>query len=132
MKPFDLYQHFHKFCEMLDNEQLSIDTRLGLGREWLRSLPASMMCIPYELSRDLVFKEMKGRLDAKENKYGRGNTKASETAQVVSRPIQAQQPTETGAEPVRQDATDGGGKATVEDLDRPKVPKAKRQGAGKA
>lgn len=133
MKPFDLYQHFHCFCEMLENDKITIEARLEFGKEWLRSLPASMLCVPYELSQDIIAKAMRGRLDDKEKKYGGVQRKASaETSQTSGGQVEVPSKTETRAEPVRQDATDGGGKTAVEDMDRPKVPKAKRQGAGKA
>lgn len=132
MKPFDLYQHFHNFCEMLDNKDLSIETRMALGKEWVRSLPAPMLCAPYELSRTLVEDAMVGRLKDKESEYGRGTSEASQEAKDLPGPLPVQQQAGARPEPVRQDARDGRGKVVVEDLDRPKVPKAKRQGSGKA
>jgi hypothetical protein len=124
LKPFDLYRHFHGFCEMLDNTDLTIETRMDLGKEWLRSLPAAMLCAPYELSRNLIEAAMKGRLEEKE-KNGRARTET--TTKASERSLDAPIPPKTGAEPLREDATDGRGKTAVENLDRPKVSKAQRK-----
>jgi len=132
VKPFDLYQHFHNFCEMLENNNISIEARLQLGREWLGSLPASILCVPYELSRDVVFAAMKGRLQDEEIKNGRGQGKAPVKAKELQGQVQTPSETPPGPEPLREDAGDGGGKTAVEDLDRPKASKAERKGARKA
>jgi len=101
---------------------------MGLGKEWLRALPAAMLCVPYELSRDLIHTAMQGRLRDKEQEHGRGQGKASEHPQASGGQVEASGQTRTGAEPLREDARDRGGKAAVEDLDRPKIPKAQRKG----
>ena len=131
MKPYDLYQHFHSFCEMLENDKISIEARMQLGREWLQALPAPMLCVPYELSRDVVFQAMRGRLQEQEIKHGRGVPKAAVKEKDPQRQEPEQEPPRAGSEPIRQDAGDGRGKVAVEDLDGPKVSKTKRQGAGK-
>ncbi len=131
MKPFDLYQHFHNFCEMLENSKLPIEARLQLGREWLQALPAPMLCVPYELSRDVVYAAMKGRLIDEEMKNGRGQPKAAVKEKYPQGQTQEHGSPGTGEEPVREDARDGGGKTPLEDLDGSQVHKTKRQGTRK-
>lgn len=132
MKPFDLYQHFYKFCEMLENDKLTIEARLDMGKEWLRSLPASMICVPYELSQSIVAKAMAGRLQEEEIKHGRGQGKAAVKEKEHKGEVPRESTEGPVEEPVHSDAGNRGGETSVEDLDGPKVPKAKRQGTRKA
>jgi hypothetical protein len=115
---------------MLDNEDLTLETRMALGKEWAQSLPAAMLCVPYELSRDLIQEAMQGRLEAKEND-GKHYRKAQEET-TVQREVSTPEPASPGPEPVRETPGNGGGKAAVETVDRPQTPKAKRQGSRKA
>lgn len=126
MKPFDLYQHFHNFCEMLDNEALELKTRLDMGRDWIRSLPAPMLCAPYELSRTLIEEAMKGRLQEKCKEYGQRIRETSEEAEDGKGQVEVSVKAEPRPKPLRANAGDGRGKTSVEDLDRPKVSKTKR------
>ena len=130
MKPFDLYQHFHKFCEMLDNDALTLKMRIDMGKDWVKSLPAPMLCVPYELSRSLIQEAMEGRLQEKCKEYGRQDRETEEETK-LQREIPAQQQAQPRAEPVRETPRNGGGKAVMEAVDRPKTPKAKRQGPRK-
>lgn len=114
MKPSELYHTWSQFEAMMANPTLSDDKKIAIGGEWLRSLPPKLLCVSSQLSYDIVFDAMNGRLnDLKEKQNGSPTTTPKEEKGQEPRQVK----TATRAEPVRKDATNRRGKKAVEDLD---------------
>lgn len=80
MKPIELFQLWTQFEAMVACESLSLENKVAIGGEWIRSLPPKQLCVSSQLSYDVVEEAMRGRLnDLKEEIYGR-STKAPEEA----------------------------------------------------
>lgn len=114
MKPSELYHTWSQFEAMMENPTLSDEKKIAIGGEWVRSLPPKLLCASSQLSYEIVFQAMNGRLnDLKEKQNGSPTTTPKEEKGQESRQVKAT----TRAEPVRKDATNRRGKKAVEDLD---------------
>ena len=80
MKPSELYQTWSQFEAMMANPTLSDEKKIAIGGEWVRSLPPKMLCVSSQLSYEIVFDAMNGRLnDLKEKINGSPTRKTKET-----------------------------------------------------
>lgn len=114
MKPSELYHTWSQFEAMMENPTLSDEKKIAIGGEWVRSLPPKLLCASSQLSYEIVFQAMNGRLnDLKEKQNGSSTTTPKE--EKGQEPTQLQTPARTKS--VRSDATNRRGKKTMEDLD---------------
>lgn len=79
MKPSELYHTWSQFEAMMENPTLSDEKKIAIGGEWVRSLPPKLLCASSQLSYDIVFQAMNGRLnDLKEKQNGSSTTTPKE------------------------------------------------------
>lgn len=122
MKPQELYQQWSQFEAMIESKSLSNADKVKLGEEWVKALPPKLLCTSSQLSYEVVHNSMTGRLkDIKELENG-------STTPAKKEKTERDEKVDNGPreEPIREDATDGRGKNSVENLDRPKKSKPKR------
>lgn len=83
MKPSELYSLWVQFEAMMGNPTLSEEKKLKIGGEWVRALPPKQLCVSSQLSYEIVYDAMIGRLnDLKEIINGRtATTKKEEKGQ---------------------------------------------------
>lgn len=114
MKPSELFNTWSQFEAMVENPTLSDEKKIAIGGEWLRSLPPKLLCVSSQLSYDIVFEAMTGRLNDLKEKIN-GSSITTTKKEKGQEPTQLQ--TKPRAKPVRSDATNRRGKNAVEDLD---------------
>lgn len=106
MKPIELYHTWSQFDAMIANPTLSDEKKLAIGGEWIRSLPPKLLCVSSQLSYDIVYEAMNGRLNDLKEKLNGSARQAKEGTEEEAGQKPAQSPKRSSKKSVQKDAGD--------------------------
>lgn len=83
MKPSEIYGYIEDFDKMFNDERFTIEARLAMGNEFMRSLPPASLVTSasqtYMAAHNYMAARMQGALDAKTKRDAKSEVKAAES-----------------------------------------------------